>query len=127
MRSFRPSFQIEANGSTATPLKKRLPANFNELEVLRYPTLNPSNIHDVCDVLGLEHLDLALNKGRGAILMIGHFGANQMIMPALGHRGYPIHQLSAPPTVWADILPERANPLWRQKLELRWQLEQGCL
>ena len=57
--------------------------------------------------------------------MIGHFGANQMIMPALGHRGYPIHQLSAPPTVWADILPERANPLWRQKLELRWQLEQG--
>ena len=40
---------------------------FNELEVLRYPTLNPSNIHDVCDVLGLEHLDLALNKGRGAI------------------------------------------------------------
>ena len=97
----------------------------NELEVLRYPLLNSHNIHEICDVLGQNHLDAALQKGRGAILMIGHFGANQMIMPALGHRGYVIHQLSAPPTVWADILPERANPLWRRKLELRWKLEQS--
>ena len=97
---------------------------FNEFEVLRYPMLNSSNIHHVCEILGKEHLDLALKKGRGAILMIGHFGANQMIMPALGYRGYSINQLSAPPTVWADILPERSNALWRQKLELRWQLEQ---
>ena len=97
----------------------------NELEVLRYPTLNAHNIHAVCGVLGLNHLDTALAKGRGAILMIGHFGANQMIMPALGYRGYSIHQLSAPPTVWADILPERSNRLWRHKLVLRWGLEQS--
>lgn len=96
----------------------------NELEVLRYPSLNSANIDTVCSINGIEHVDAALERGKGAILMIGHFGANQLIMPALGYRGYPIHQLSAPPTVWADILPERANPLWRRKLSARWELEQ---
>ena len=100
-------------------------AMFNELEVLRYPYLNPSTIDAVCDIEGREHLDAALQRGRGAIILIGHFGANQMVMPALGHKGYPMNQLSAPPTVWADILRDtRTTPLWKKVLERRWQLEQ---
>ena len=56
--------------------------------------------------------------------MIAHFGANQMIMPALGHHGYPMNQLSAPPPVWAEILQDgRSNPIWRATLERRWALE----
>jgi len=99
-------------------------AMFNELEVLRYSTLTPATIGDVCEVEGLEHLDAALARGKGAIVLIGHFGANQMIMPALGHMGYPMHQLSAPPPVWAEILKEtRSNPVWERVLERRWELE----
>ena len=98
---------------------------FNELEVLRYPHLNPSTVGDVCVIEGREHLDAALARGKGAIILIGHYGANQMIMPALGHTGYPMSQLSAPPPVWADILREtRTTPLWEKVLDRRWQLEQ---
>ena len=47
-----------------------------------------------------------------------------MIMPALGHLGYPMHQLSAPPPVWAEILRDtRTNPLWERMLQRRWELE----
>ncbi|MED5374752.1 MAG: lysophospholipid acyltransferase family protein [Myxococcota bacterium] len=98
---------------------------FNELEVLRYPHLDPQSVDEVCVVEGREHLDAALARGKGAIVLIGHFGANQMIMPALGHAGYPMNQLSAPPPVWADILREtRTTPLWEKVLERRWELEQ---
>jgi len=100
-------------------------AMFNELEVLRYPWLNPSTIDTVCEVEGRHHLDAALARGKGAIVLIGHFGANQMIMPALGHAGYAMNQLSAPPTVWADILRDtRTTPLWEKILQRRWELEQ---
>lgn len=97
---------------------------FNELEVLRYPFLNPDTIGEVCEIVGREHLDRALARGKGAIIMIAHFGANQMIMPALGHVGYTMSQLSAPPPVWAEILREtRTTPLWTKMLERRWELE----
>jgi KDO2-lipid IV(A) lauroyltransferase len=98
---------------------------FNELEVLRYPHYSPADMDAVCEVVGLEHLDAALAQGKGAIILIGHLGANQMIMPALGHKGYAMNQLSAPPPVWAELLKEtRTTPLWRKVLERRWQLEQ---
>ena len=97
---------------------------YNELEVLRYPYLNPGTIDEVCEIVGRENLDKALAKGKGAIVLIGHFGANQMIMPALGHVGYTMSQLSAPPPVWAEILKEtRTTPLWKKTLERRWQME----
>jgi len=98
---------------------------FNEIEVLRYPDLGPQSIDATCVIEGREHLDAALALGKGAIVLIGHFGANQMIMPALGHKGYPMNQLSAPPPVWADILREtRTTPLWERVLARRWALEQ---
>lgn len=97
---------------------------FNELEVLRYPYLNPSTIAGTTVIEGREHLDAALATGRGAIVLIGHFGANQMIMPALGHVGYRMNQLSAPPPVWGEILREtRTTPLWEKVLARRWELE----
>ena len=97
---------------------------FNELEVLRYPHYSPEEMDAVCEVTGLHYLDAALSKGKGAIVLIGHLGANQMIMPALGHKGYAMNQLSAPPPVWADLLKDtRATPLWRKVLERRWELE----
>ncbi|MSP54395.1 MAG: lauroyl acyltransferase [Myxococcales bacterium] len=97
---------------------------YNELEVLRYPYLNPKTINQVCEIEGRDHLDRARVKGKGAIVLIGHFGANQMIMPALGHIGYTMSQLSAPPPVWAEILKEtRTTPLWKKTLERRWEME----
>lgn len=98
---------------------------FNDLEVLRYPSLDPARMDEVCTIEGREHLDAALARGRGAIVLIGHFGANQMIMPALGYAGYRMNQLSAPPPVWGELLRDtRTTPLWERVLARRWALEQ---
>jgi KDO2-lipid IV(A) lauroyltransferase len=46
-------------------------------------------------------------------------------MPALGHRGFAMNQLSAPPTVWAEIhRDQRTTPAYRRVLAHRWRLEQ---
>lgn len=100
-------------------------AMFNELEVLRYPSLDARSIDETCRVEGREHLDAALAQGKGAIVLIGHLGANQVVMPALGHRGYRMSQLSAPPPAWAEILRDsRTTPAWERVLARRWELEQ---
>ena len=98
----------------------------SELEVLLYPRLNPAAMETLVACRGLDRLDEALAGGKGALLLFAHFGANQMIMPALGHRGYRMCQLSAPPTVWAQILPgKRFSALGKKALEIRWRHEQS--
>lgn len=97
-----------------------------ELEVLRFPKLGPANIDATVVIEGRHHLDEALRRGRGAVAMLGHFGANLLVMPALGHRGVPMNQLSAPPTAWFGRRSDgRENALWRHVQERRWALEQS--
>jgi KDO2-lipid IV(A) lauroyltransferase len=95
----------------------------NELEVLRYRRLDTRTIDRTCVLEGREHLDAALARGRGAIVATGHFGAHQLVMPALGYRGYTMHQLSAPPPVWAELSP--GSRLRRRVLRRRWAIEQA--
>lgn len=96
-----------------------------ELEVLRYGGYGPHNIDRIAVLDGEEHLRAALDRGQGAIVMLAHFGANQLVMPALGHRGYTMNQLSAPPTAWADIrVDERVNRVWEGVQRRRWAQEQ---
>lgn len=97
----------------------------NELEMFRYPDLNPGNIADYTQLVGEEHLQAGLAAGRGVMLLFAHFGANQMIMPAMGHRGYVMSQLSAPPMAWKEVLGAHrvTTPMWDKALELRWQHE----
>lgn len=91
-----------------------------ELEVLSFPILNEHNIHVFTECRGLEHLDAALSAGRGAMLLFAHFGANQMIMPGIGYRGYTMCQLSAPATVWKTIMPgKKLSPMEERSLEVR--------
>ncbi len=94
----------------------------NELEVLRYGSLDARTIDGMCVLEGREHLDAALARGKGAIVATAHFGAHQIVMPALGYRGYAMHQLSAPPPVWGEISP--VYSLRRHVLRRRWALEQ---
>jgi KDO2-lipid IV(A) lauroyltransferase len=95
----------------------------NELEVLRYRRLDARTIDRTCVLEGKEHLDAALARGRGAIVATAHFGAHQLVMPALGYRGYAMHQLSAPPPVWASLAP--VSPMRRWVLQRRWAIEQA--
>lgn len=67
-----------------------------QLEVFAYPCLTPTEMGKYCPINGRQNLDAALHEGRGVLILLSHLGANQMIMPALGFQGYPIHQISRP-------------------------------
>src|SRR4030042_4071809 len=69
----------------------------NEIDVFLYPFLNRENIHEVTEVEGLRHLDDALKAGKGVILIHAHFSNAQMLMPALGYRGYKVNQIGFSP------------------------------
>lgn len=95
----------------------------NEIEVLLYPKLNSKNIEYIVRCSGREHIDNALSEGKGVMLLFPHFGSNQMIMPAIGYRGYKMSQLSAPPTVWLKKLPHINTSMRKATLKTRWELE----
>jgi KDO2-lipid IV(A) lauroyltransferase len=65
-----------------------------QLELFTYPRLTPKEMEEYFPLEGRQHLDQALTAGRGAMILLSHLGANQMIMPALGFRGYRINQIS---------------------------------
>lgn len=97
-----------------------------DLEVVLFPVLCPQNIALLTDCEGLEHADKALAKGKGVMLLFSHFGANQMIMPAIGYRGYKMSQLSAPAIVWKDVLADRKLSMMElYALQVRTQHEES--
>ncbi|AGW12029.1 lysophospholipid acyltransferase family protein [Megalodesulfovibrio gigas] len=110
---------------TVRGLVRQAAVNFvcNDVEVLLFPTLTPARTQAITRLEGQEHLDAALAAGHGVILAFGHFGANQMIMPAIGHRGYRMCQLSAPAWVLNERLPEARSALVRRTREMRWAHE----
>ncbi len=98
----------------------------NEFEVFLYPLFNRQNIAQYISLENEQVLAEALEAGRGAILLLTHFGANQMVMPAVGYRGYIMNQLSAPPTVWPEKMPERHfSKVELKTLKKRWEFEQA--
>ncbi|MBF0555190.1 MAG: lysophospholipid acyltransferase family protein [Nitrospirae bacterium] len=56
--------------------------------------MNEKTIDEYIPAEGLSHIDRALGRGKGAILLNPHFGPYMMAMPALGHRGYKVNQLA---------------------------------
>lgn len=76
----------------------------SEMEVLFYPSLNNHFISKNFIIVGREYLDEALLKGNGVILFQAHFGAFQMVMPAIGYSGYKMNQISASAAIWKDNL-----------------------
>lgn len=98
----------------------------NEIDVLLYPALCRTLATNLTRVEGSQYLDAALMLGRGAMLAFGHYGANQMIMAAIGYRGYTMSQISAPPTVWPEKIPGRVfSRVERKGLALRWEHEKS--
>lgn len=65
-----------------------------QIESLLYPQLNKNNVNKIAKIRGFEHLDQALNQGNGVILLLSHFGNNEIIMPVLGYHGYKINQIA---------------------------------
>ncbi|MBN1296186.1 hypothetical protein JXA80_05350 [bacterium] len=93
------------------------------LETFCFPRLKPDTIEKWMRLHGQRHIHDALQNDRGIMLILVHFGANQMIMAALGHRGYPINQIGSRPDDWHRLSGTRPSRLDQRTFNLRLDLE----
>jgi len=65
--------------------------NFGRMvfEYARFPRLTPGLVERLLTLSGAEHLDRAIEGGRGAIIVAGHFG-NWELFATLATMGYPM-------------------------------------
>jgi len=98
-------------------------AGTNLIESFFFGWHTPQRSADVFDFAGTEHLDQALRGGRGAILLLCHYGANQLCMAALGHRGYPINQIGSAPEDWHRLVRIEPSRIERRVFDARLALE----
>lgn len=65
--------------------------NFGRMtfEYMRFPRMRPKDVDRLITVTGSEHLDAALEGGKGAVLVAGHFG-NWETLAMLACKGYPM-------------------------------------
>ncbi len=57
------------------------------------PRLDYARICTIATLEGEEHLQKALDRGRGAVLIHSHFGPSQLPLIFLGYKGYPMAQM----------------------------------
>ena len=67
-------------------------AGMAALEILRYPKIKPADLDRI--VAGVEHMDAvaaARARGKGVVLLTGHFGAFELFGAAVARLGHPVH------------------------------------
>lgn len=86
-------------------------------EALLFPTLTPGKTRKMISIIHRERLDKALARRKGVVLVTFHFGANRMVLPALGFLGYKVNQLGVPPTKWGEMLEVAEDSLHYKTME----------
>lgn len=84
----------------------------NELDVFLYPYFSQeykNNIERWTTIEGLENLQKAASLGKGILLIHTHFGNPQMLIPALGGRGYRINQIGRSPLDFARFVESQLS------------------
>lgn len=59
------------------------------VDEFRIPAIRPDELEAAVSIQGIEHLEAALARGKGAILTSAHYGAPQIVGQLLAMRGYP--------------------------------------
>jgi len=116
---------------TASELQQTVKRSFicfvkDQCDVLLYPRLDETKTAAMTHITGLEHLESCHRDAGGCILLLCHLGPNQFLMPALGHRGFQIGQVSLPADavniVFAD---HKISPVHRKVLEMKRVMEES--
>lgn len=63
------------------------------VEYASFRRLDSRKVLEIVEFGGLEHFDRALEEGRGAILVTGHFGNWELLGAGIAAHGYPTHFL----------------------------------
>ncbi len=92
----------------------------NSLDTLLYCKWSESKIDQFADYEGLDNLRNALADGKGAILLHFHFGNEEALMPAIGHKGFKVSQIASR---WEpEYLPGRIFGLSNRIRRHAWQM-----
>jgi Kdo2-lipid IVA lauroyltransferase/acyltransferase len=91
LRQLRRVFQDELSEEELSQIARESYRNFGRttFEYARFPMIPLSRLDRIVSLTGGEHLDRALKKGKGAILVSFHFG-NWEMAAALAVMGYPL-------------------------------------
>jgi lauroyl/myristoyl acyltransferase len=69
--------------------------------------LNEKRIEEIFPLHGLENLDEALKKGKGAILLAGHLGVMMIVWHLIYGKGYPLRAVRFKGTKAVEGIPRR--------------------
>jgi KDO2-lipid IV(A) lauroyltransferase len=84
----------------------------NAADAIRLPVLIRQGLDRFVKCTGAEHLDRALARGRGAIIITGHIGSWELLGAYLAHRGYRLAG------VGAELYDPRLNKMVVEMREL---------
>ena len=71
-------------------------------EIWSFPRMSKDRIKKIESIKGKEHLEKALEKGKGVLIGVSHFGSWKMIIAALAYEGYPVSQIGLDPRFFID-------------------------
>jgi KDO2-lipid IV(A) lauroyltransferase len=60
------------------------------VEYSLFPVLSKEKVLGMVELVGAEHFDKTLTKGKGAIVVAGHFGSWELMGAAVSQMGYPV-------------------------------------
>lgn len=91
MRHLERIFGESYDRSELTEIARESYRNFGRMtfEYMRFPRMTPGDVESLITVTGGEHISEALEGGRGAVLVAGHFG-NWETLAMLASKGYPM-------------------------------------
>lgn len=75
-----------------------------QFENILYGWLTRERMERLARIEGIENLDKALRNGKGAVILLSHFGSHLLTVLALAYRGYEINQLTGPPLIGRGLL-----------------------
>lgn len=84
-----------------------------QVENLLFGQLTKDKLDRIVSIQGFDHLQQALRKNNGAILLLAHFGSFLLPLPVLGFKGYKVMQLGGKPLI------EGTRPIHKKIFELR--------
>jgi KDO2-lipid IV(A) lauroyltransferase len=89
-------FSGQASALPASVMARRSFDNYykRHIETFFFGRLTGRDLDRIVEARGIEHVDAALTRGRGAILLLAHFGSFLLPLPFLGHRGYRVNQVT---------------------------------
>ncbi|MFB3852633.1 MAG: lysophospholipid acyltransferase family protein [Vicinamibacterales bacterium] len=98
-RTIRENLARIAPSRTPAERRRLVRSTFRNLaacasDFLAFPSTPPERMLEMIDKSGLEHLDAALARGRGAIVITGHLGNFELAGLALAALGYRCHTVA---------------------------------